>query len=119
MVVKAIAYWKTHGRDKAIAELNDPKGQFVKGDLYVFANNLDGTVLANGGNTRLVGQNHIGLKDGNGKLFNKECSETAQKGGGWVDYSWVNPLTKKLQPKTVWVQKIDGSDIYLGSGVWK
>lgn len=59
MVDKAIGYWKANGKDKAIAEFNNSKGQFVKGDLYAFANSLAGVVLANGGNQTLVGQNHV------------------------------------------------------------
>lgn len=120
MVEKAIAYWKANGKEKAIAEFNNPKGQFVKGDLYVFANQLDGLLLANGGNPSLVGQNHLELKDPSGKLFNKECVDVVKtKGSGWVDYQWVNPVTKKVGAKTVWVQRVEGTDIYIGAGVWK
>jgi len=120
MVEKAVAYWKANGKEKAIAEFNNPTGQFVKGDLYVFANQLDGLVLANGGNPKLAGQNHMELKDPTGKQFNKESAELAKtKGSGWIDYEWVNPVSKKLQPKTVWVQRVEGTDIYIGSGIWK
>jgi cytochrome c len=120
MVEKAVAYWKANGKEKAIAEFNSPTGQFVKGDLYVFANQLDGLVLANGGNPKLAGQNHLELKDPTGKQFNKESAEIAKtKGSGWIDYEWVNPVSKKVQPKTVWVQRVEGTDIYIGSGIWK
>ena len=120
MVEKAVAYWKANGKEKAIAEFNNPTGQFVKGDLYVFANQLDGLVLANGGNPKLAGQNHLELKDPSGKPFNKESAELAKtKGSGWIDYEWVNPVSKKLQPKTVWVQRVEGTDVYIGSGIWK
>ena len=110
MVEKAVAFYKANGKDKAIAEFNNPNGQFVKGDLYVFANELSGLLLANGGNPKLVGQNHLELKDPSGKFFNKECVEVAKtKGSGWVDYTWVNPVTKKVQPKTVWIQRVEGT----------
>jgi signal transduction histidine kinase len=120
MVDKAAAFFKANGKAKTIDEINNPKGQFVKGDLYVFMNDVNGTVLANGGNPKLVGQNHLELKDPSGKLFNKESAETAKtKGSGWIDYMWANPVTKKFQPKTVWVQKIEGTEFYLGCGLWK
>jgi cytochrome c len=120
MVEKAVAFWKANGKEKAVEEFNNPKGQFVKGDLYVFANELTGLLLANGGNPKLVGQNHLELKDPAGKYFNKECVELAKtKGSGWVDYVWVNPVSKKVQPKTVWIQKVEGTDVYIGSGIWK
>jgi cytochrome c len=41
------------------------------------------------------------------------------KGGGWVDYSWVNPATKKVQPKKTWVQRVEGADMYVGCGIFK
>jgi hypothetical protein len=28
------------------------------------------------------------------------------KGGGWVDYSWANPATKKVRHKTTWMRKV-------------
>jgi cytochrome c len=117
---KAAAYVKAHGKEKAMAEFNNPKGQFVKGDLYIFANDFTGMCLANGGNSRLVGQNHLGLKDANDKYFMKEMVETAKtKGGGWVNYSWTNPGTKKVQSKVAWVQRVEGADCFVGCGIYK
>jgi len=120
LVEKVATYWKANWKEKAIAEINNPKGQFTKSGLSVFAHQFNGLVLANGGNPKLVGQNYLEFSDPVGKQFVKECTEVAKtKGSGWVDYLWINPLTKKLQSRTVWVQKIEGTDIYIGSGVWK
>jgi cytochrome c len=60
-------------------------------------------------------------KDPNGnKLFVQEQIELAKtKGSGWVDFSWVNPATKKVQPKTSWVKKVDGADYLVNCGVFK
>jgi cytochrome c len=117
---KAAAYVKANGKEKAMAEFNNPKGQFVKGDLYIFANDFNGLCLANGGNAKLAGQNHLGLKDATDKYFMKEMVETARtKGSGWVNYSWTNPGTKKVQAKAAWVQKVEGSDCFVGCGVYK
>jgi cytochrome c len=116
---KAAAYVKANGKDKAIAEFNNPTGPWVKGDLYVVLQDFNGVVLANGGNTGLVGQNHLGLKDPDGKYFVKESVEIAKKGSGWLSYSWVNPLTKKVQPKKSWIKRIDGMDIYTNCGVFE
>jgi cytochrome c len=116
---KAAAYVKANGKDKAIAEFNNPTGPWVKGDLYVVLQDFNGVVLANGGNTGLVGQNHLGLKDPDGKYFVKESVEIAKKGSGWLSYSWVNPVTKKVQPKKSWIKRIDGMDIYTNCGVFE
>jgi cytochrome c len=117
---KAATFMKANGKDKAVAEFNNPKGQFVKGDLYVFAQDFNGVMLANGGNPKLAGQNHLELKDPNGKLFVKEMIEIAKtKGSGWVSYTWTNPATKKVQPKKTWVQRVEGMDVYVGCGIFQ
>ncbi|HEY3278428.1 MAG TPA: cache domain-containing protein [Syntrophorhabdaceae bacterium] len=119
-VEKAMAFWKANGKDKAIAEFNNPKGQFTKGDMYIHVQDFSGVMLANGGNPKLVGQNHLEVKDASGKTFVKEQIDTAKtKGSGWVNYMWTNPSTKKVQAKTAWVQKVDGENIFIGCGVWK
>lgn len=121
MAEKAAAYWKANGKEKAIAAFNDPKGQFVKGDVYVVAHDFNGVVLAHGGNQKLVGMNLLEQKDpNNGKYFVKEQIELAKsKGSGWVDFSWVNPKTNKVQPKVSWVRKIEGGDYLVNCGVFK
>jgi cytochrome c len=120
MVDKAEAYMKANGKDKAIAEFNNPKGQFVKGDLYIIVQDYDGVMLANGGNPKLVGQNHLGLKDSSGKAFVKEMIEVSKtKGSGTVEYNWTNPVTKKIQPKITYLKKMEAGNFYVGCGFFK
>ena len=118
MVEKAVAYVKANGKDKAFAEFNNPQGQFVKGELYIYAQGLNGVMLAHGANAKLIGQDHLQMKDPSGKLFVQEMVKIAKtKGNGWVDYSWTHPQTKKVQAKTTYIQKVD--DYYLGCGIYK
>ena len=120
MVEKAVAYWKTHGREKAVTEFNNPKGQFVKDDLYINSNDFDGINLANGASPAMAGSNHLQLKDMNGKYFIQEMIEIAKtKGSGWVEYTWTNPLTKKTQTKATYVKKVEGANVFIGCGVFK
>jgi cytochrome c len=116
---KAAAYVKANGKDKAIAEFNNPTGQWVKGDLYVVLQDFNGVVLANGGNPGLVGQNHLALKDPDGKYFVKESVDIAKKGSGWLEYSWVNPVSKKVQPKKSWIKKVEGMDVFTNCGLFQ
>jgi cytochrome c len=118
MVDKAVAYIKANGKDKAIAEFNNPAGRFIKGEIFIFVQGFDGMVLAHGGNSKLVGINMLDSKDATGKLFVREMIETAKtKGNGWVSYSWTNPVTKKVQRKESYVVKVD--DYCVGCGVYK
>ncbi len=120
MVEKANSYLKANGKDKAFAEISNTEGQFAKGDLYVFVQDFNGICLANGGNPKFVGMNHLELKDPEGNYFMKELVELAKtKGNGWVDYVWVNPVTKKIQSKATYVKRIEGTDAFIGCGVFK
>jgi cytochrome c len=118
LVEKAVAFAKANGKEKAFAEFSNPQGQFVKGELYVLAQGLNGVILAHGANVKLVGQDHLQLKDATGKLFVKEMVELAKtKGNGWVEYSWTHPQTKKVQAKMTYIQKMD--DYFIGCGIYK
>ena len=119
MAEKALAYWKANGKEKAVAEFNNPNGQFRKGDVYVGAVAFNGFILANGGNPKLTGMNLLEQRDPNGKYFIKENIEVAKKGGGWVEYSWTNPETKKIQPRKVLVTRVPGEDVYISCGTFK
>jgi signal transduction histidine kinase len=117
---KAAAFVKANGKEKGIDEIGNPKGQFVKGDLYVTMQDTKGIVVANPVNPTIVGQNHMDLKDPSGKLFVKEMIQIATtKGGGWTTYTWVNPATKKVQAKKSWVQKVEGTDLYTLCGIFQ
>jgi cytochrome c len=117
---RAAVFFKANGVEKTRAAIEDPKGPFTKGDLYVFIMDFNGVHIANGGNPKLDGLNHMELKDPNGVFLTKEMIQVAKtKGTGWVNYSWVNPVTKKVQPKTTYVKRIEGSNYYIAAGVWK
>ncbi len=117
MVKKTAAFLKTSGKEKTLAEISNPKGQFVKGELYIFAIDMNGITLAHGANPKLVGKNMLDLKDPDGKFFIKEFINTARKGNGWVDYKWTNPVSKKIEEKTSYIES--AGDFLLAAGVYK
>ncbi|MFH1081644.1 MAG: cache domain-containing protein [Pseudomonadota bacterium] len=121
LVDKAAAYLKANGQAKAFAEFNKKDGPFTdtSKDLYVFVFNMKGTCLSHGANPALIGREMIGLKDNNGMFMVKEFLNVAQtKGSGWVDYSWSNPTTKKIEPKTTYVLKV-ADDMLICCGIYK
>jgi cytochrome c len=118
LVEKAVAYVKANGEEKAIKELNNPKSEFVKGDLYVFAVDPKGVLLANTNLPHLVGTNIYNSPDSRGKLARKEYVDLANsKGSGWVEYHQLNPVTKKDEAKVTYVQKV--GNLILGCGAYK
>jgi len=118
LVKRAAAYVKYQGKEKALAEISTPKGMFDKGELYVFAYDLQGIMLAHPKNPALIGQNLINVPDIEGKLFRKEIVDKAKsQGSGWVDYVYLNPETNKQEHKTTYFQKV--GDIILCCGIYK
>jgi signal transduction histidine kinase len=117
LVIKAVAFMKENGNEKAFAEFNNPKGKFVKGDLYIFVNDAKGTTVAHGGNQKLIGKNMLELKDSEGTYFIKDFIKTAKNGGGWTEYKWTNPVSKKIESKRTYVAP--SGDMVVGCGYYK
>lgn len=118
MVKKGIAFIKANGKDKGMAEISNKTGQFVDRDLYLVVYALDGTVRAHGANEKMIGKNLIDLKDIDGKEFVKERVELAKsKGTFWQDYKFTNPVTKKIEPKSMYCEKLD--DAAVCGGIYK
>jgi cytochrome c len=120
MAEKAYAYFKENGKTDTFTAISDPSGQFVKDDLYVLVVDFSGMILADGGNPGFVGVNLIGLKDTNGKYLFKEMIEKAKaEESGWIEYTWLNPATKRIQPKSTYVKRIKGIDAVMACGLLK
>lgn len=118
MVKEASAFYNANGLEKALDALNDPKGPFVKGPLYVFAFDGSGILLANATAPDKVGQNLLDVPDSKGKKFRKEIVELVKKEkSGWVDYTIINPKTKAEEQKTSYVES--AGELILGCGIYK
>lgn len=118
LVKRGVAFVKANGKDKLIAEVGNPKGQFVNGELYLSVWDTKAKVLAHGANPKMVGKSIIELKDADDKYFMKEIvAKAANPGSGWVDYKWVNPVSKEMQAKSAYFEKVD--DIILSAGYYK
>lgn len=118
MVQKAIAYMKANGREKTLAEVNNLHGQFRDRDLYITINDLNGKNLAHGANAKMQGKDLIELKDADGKFFMRERMELAKtKGKGWQDYKFVNPISKKIEQKSMYFEKHE--DLIFNCGIYK
>ncbi|MDD5167789.1 MAG: cache domain-containing protein [Syntrophales bacterium] len=106
MVKKAVDFYVKNGRVKALAEFNKTTGQFVYKDLYIWTEN-DGITTSHGKTPAVVGKNWLDMKDGSGKLFVREILKVAkEKGSGWVDYTWSDPITKKVAAKRAYIEKV-------------
>ncbi len=117
MVKSAIAYYKENGRDKTIATIN-ARQQFIDRDLYVVIYDMQGKNLAHGANARMVNKDLMEIKDPDGKPYMRERIELIKsKGKGWQDYKFNNPVSQKIEPKTMYIERHE--DLIFGCGIYK
>ena len=107
-----------HGREAAIEEFNDPEGSFVRDDLYIFAYDYQGDVLALPFQPELIGTNRAEIRDINGRPYIRDMVEIAGNGSGFIQYVYTNPsLGYAYEPKLSYVTAVDET-WWLGSGIY-
>lgn len=118
MLDKAITFYKANGPGKAFAAFNDPMGPFVNKDLYVFAVDLNGKVLAHGANAELIGKDMAEIRDENKKNFIAEMLTVVKaKSEGTVTYRWANPQFNLVEEKCSYIEKVN--KVILGCGYYR
>jgi cytochrome c len=119
MVKKGVAFIKAHGADKGYAEVSNKGGPFNDRDLYLVVYGLDGKCLAHGANAKQIGKDLLDLTDIDGKYFVKERVELARSkpAGFWQEYKFTNPVSKKVEPKVMYCEKL--GDTAVCGGVYK
>jgi cytochrome c len=118
MVKKAIEYIKANGNDKAFAEFSNPKGKFKDRDLYIVVYDMNAKCLAHGQKKSMVGKELLEFKDVDGKEYMKERQNLMKANKtAWQNYKFMNPVSKKIQPKEMYLEKY--GDLVIGCGVYK
>jgi signal transduction histidine kinase len=124
LVTEAVQYLTKNGREKFIAEVASPKGQFhfqqgQRKDLYIFVYDEKGTVVAHGVRLELMGKNRWESKDPDGKPWVQDWTRLVQeKGSGWIDYKELNPAAgNKVMKKASFVQLKD--HLVIGCGIYQ
>jgi cytochrome c len=108
MVRNAVALIQERGPEKAYAEFTTRGGRFHDRDLYITVFDLDGKLLAHGQREDLIGKVLIDLRDPDGKLFVMERVELArQQASFWQNYKFMNPATKKVEPKEMYCERLN------------
>ncbi|AWK86486.1 cache domain-containing protein [Azospirillum thermophilum] len=117
LATEAAAYLKEKGPAAAAAAFNDPKGAFVRKDLYVFVFDSKGHYVASGANPKLAGTDASGLKDAEGRPIVASMMEvTKASPSGVVEYVWLNRTSNKVEHKHSYV--IREGEYLVGSGYY-
>ena len=117
-VLSAVAHVKEVGKEKAIKDFMDLNGTWVKGDVYIFAHDFNGTALCLPYLPDEVGTNRLDTKNDEGVYVNREMRSIALNGSGFYEYSWRNPISNQSEPKVSYVMKVDET-WWLGAGIYK
>jgi len=113
-VHEAAAYAKTHGRQAALDAFSDRNKTFVRGDLYIYAYDFNGTTLAHPVNPEAVGKK----REGANGVFVTEMGNVVRNGSGFYPFVYVNPVHNlTLETKLGYGVKIDDT-WWLGSGIY-
>jgi signal transduction histidine kinase len=95
---------KTRGQVsvEAFSDFSYPLGKFVLGDLYLYALDFNGILMAQGDRPQLIGTNVWNAKDAQGKLVNQEIINKLKESadGVWVSY------TSKRALKHAYAEKV-------------
>lgn len=118
---RAAGFLAAAGPEVAFPRFMNPAGGFVAGDLYVFVFDFDGRLRASGGWPETVGARigaRTGIDDGaGGGIYTRMRRLALDAGKGWVDYSWYNPCTHKMEPKASYIVRV--GNFIVGVGAYK
>lgn len=115
MVKKAVAYIGANGAAKAYADFTDKASAFHDRDLYVIVYDSTGKCLAHGNNAKLVGKELLDAQDADGVYYVKDrVAQMKTKSSFWQDYKFTDPVTKKIEPKSTYCEKLNDTAVCVG-----
>lgn len=128
LIQQAQAYIKKHGQDAAFAEFNRLDSPFnslsdinPNADLYLYTLDYTGYQAVHGKNPKIRGKVMMEMRDSEGvpliQLMVAKCKSSSGK--GWVAYKWPHPISKEVEPKKGYVERIAGTKVCLGTGVYQ
>lgn len=117
-VESALAYAQEHGKDQALDEFSNKIGSFVRGDLYIYAYDFNGTCLAHPFKPDWIGKNKLDVTDSNGVPSLRNTLNVAKEGKGFTYFIFPNPAHgNRDEFKIAYAMKVD-DNWFLGSGIY-
>jgi two-component system NarL family sensor kinase len=124
-VQSASEYANSVGEQAALAEFSMKDGEFSQGDLYVYAYDYNGTLLAHPYSPDFVGTDQANGTDVRGLPVNRIGAYTASTGGGFMVYLYPAPEGGAFDTKApdAYVPRIGyvapaGETWWIGSGIY-
>ena len=118
MLGKAVEHFEAVGRERALADFTAGHAPFHDRDLYVLCVDRKHVIVANGGYPIYVGSSADALVEAKGVPLGKALWDAADKSPeGSVDYPHVNPVSRKIEDKTTFYNKL-ADDLLCGAGAY-
>jgi polar amino acid transport system substrate-binding protein len=117
-VEEAYSHALVTSKDKALKEFMDLNGIWVRGDVYIFAHDFNGTALCLPYLPKEVGTNRMDIQNDQGVYINREMRANAMNGSGYYEYRWRNPISNQSESKVSYMSKVDDT-WYLGAGIYE
>lgn len=122
LVSAGVAMAKEKGVAATLKAIGDPKGPFIKGDLYLFAGPLDKvTFSAHPYKAKeTVGKDLSKLEDKAGNFLADDFVKIANgPGKGWTEYWWPKPGEEKPSLKRSYIMRVPGKNLWVGGGYYE
>lgn len=109
---------------EALPAFNDPKGEFVWKDSYVWVIDCKKDVVVAYPNPKIIGINLSRVQDKPGDLRAPKhhgqeiCAAAANLNGGWVDYYWEKLGSDKPERKISFVVSVPGQPYAVTAGIY-
>ena len=117
-VESALDYARENGKDVALDEFSNKTGSFVRGDLYIYAYDFNGTCLAHPFKPDWIGENKLDVTDSNGVPSLRNTLNVAREGKGFTYFIFPNPAHgNRDEFKIAYAVKVD-ENWFLGSGIY-
>jgi ABC-type transporter Mla subunit MlaD len=118
MVQKGFNLVQQIGLSAASTQFNDKSGPYISRDLYLFVFDRRGVYKVFSSTPLNVGKRVHDIRGLDGDHVIREGFGAAERGGGWIDYEVVNPVTDMVDLKTSYILPL-GDDMLIGCGVFK
>ena len=117
-VQSAVAFAHEKGREAALEEFSKKNGSFVRGELYIYAYDFNGTNIAHPFKPDWTGNSKMNETDSNGVLYIRNLVNAARPGYGFTYFIFPNPADGgRYEFKIGYAMKVD-DDWWLGSGLY-
>lgn len=118
LVERAQALARQTGVAAALARYRESAAEFRDRDLYVFVFDRSGVYQAIGGDPKGTGKRLADVPGIDAARLVADAFSAAAAGGGWVEYTALNPVSGQVLEKMSWVVPL-GNDLVLGCGIYK